>query len=244
MPWHRLEVGSTPPEARPPKIETCPRWGANGHFDASSACWAGTEGGVVWRRLVGAHPQPAAIPEQQLQAIVSCVRRQENVPAQWIARQPVARQTVESFDALAHVGGPGCQVDPHGRTPTERDQTGSSRLTNCCSVWVSNPRPISIRRPSFSTTAKPLASAGCAPERSTVSHARGRRFHPASASAASGTAPVSTKPAHAPDKTPPGSSRWFRSRRPTARPPPGSGAAAAFPLLPQSSLHFNTGSPA
>src|SRR6478672_12574742 len=51
-----------------------------------------------------AHPQPTAIPEKQLQAIALCVREQKNVSAQRLTQQPVAHQTVEPFEALAHIG--------------------------------------------------------------------------------------------------------------------------------------------
>jgi hypothetical protein len=59
------------------------------------------------------------------------------------------------------------------------------RPTNCCTVWVSNPRP---------TVPRPTSGLG-------------RRLHPVPAPAASGTAPPSTKPTHVPGRIPPGSSR-------------------------------------
>jgi hypothetical protein len=92
---------------------------------------------------------------------VSCVRKQEYVPANRIARQPVARQTVEPLPLRMSVVAPAARW-----APTEHDQTGSSRLTSCCRVWAANPRPASIFRPPVSTTARPLAAAG-----------RARQFH-------------------------------------------------------------------
>jgi hypothetical protein len=74
------------------------------------------------------------------------------------ARQPVAHQSVETFEALAHVGRLRRQIDPRRRTQSEHDRTGSNRLTNCSSVFASNPRPTSMRRPLASTTANPLAA--------------------------------------------------------------------------------------
>ena len=66
-----------------------------------------------------ADPQPAAIPEQEFQAIPLRVGEQEHMPAQRIAQQPVARQTVEALEPLAHVRGPRRQIDPCRRPPAE-----------------------------------------------------------------------------------------------------------------------------
>src|ERR1039458_7758267 len=107
-------------------------------------------------QALGADPQPAAIPEQEFHAIPLRVGEEEHVPAQRIAQQPVARQTVEAFEALAHVRGPHRQIDPRRRPPAEHAQSRSSTLSNCAKVWASNPRPISIRRPLGNATARPL----------------------------------------------------------------------------------------
>src|ERR1017187_9804557 len=71
---------------------------------------------------LGAYPQAAAIPEQQFQTIALRVGKQEDMPAQRIALQPVADQTVEALEAFAHVRGPHCQIDPRRRSPTEHTQ--------------------------------------------------------------------------------------------------------------------------
>src|ERR1035437_3662871 len=78
------------------------------------------------------------------------------MPAQRIAQQPVARQTVEALEPLAHVRGPRRQIDPCRRPPAEHAHSRSSTPINCAKVWASNPRPISIRRPLGKATARPL----------------------------------------------------------------------------------------
>src|SRR5580704_16471395 len=55
----------------------------------------------------GAHPETAAIPEQKLQAVALRVAEQKDVATHRVARQPVANQSEESFEALAHVRGSG-----------------------------------------------------------------------------------------------------------------------------------------
>src|SRR5664280_651296 len=68
------------------------------------------------------------------------------MPAQRIAQQPVARQTVEALEPLAHVRGPRRQIDPCRRPPAEHAQSRSSTPINCAKVWASNPLPISGQR--------------------------------------------------------------------------------------------------
>src|SRR5664279_5475044 len=126
-------------------------------------------------QALGTHPQAAAIPEQQLQAIALRVGEQKDMPAQRIASQAIPRHAIQSFESLAHVRGPGSQVDPCCPSPTEHNQTASSTRTNCSSAPVSNPRPTSIRRPPRSTTANmlPVAANGPAarPDTSTANNA-------------------------------------------------------------------------
>src|ERR1035437_3007061 len=91
-------------------------------------------------QALGAYPQAAAVPEQQFQTIALRVGKQEDVPAQRIALQPVAHPTVEALEAFAHVRGPRCQIDPRGRSPTEHTQARSSTASNCANVRASNRR--------------------------------------------------------------------------------------------------------
>src|SRR5580700_11731117 len=97
-------------------------------------------------QALGAYPQPAAIPEQQLQPIALRVGKQKDVPAQRVARQPVANQTVESFESLAHVRRSGGKIDARGRPDAEHDQASSTAMS-CRNVPASNPRFTSTRRP-------------------------------------------------------------------------------------------------
>src|ERR1019366_3403168 len=93
------------------------------------------------------------------------------MPAQRLAQQPVARQAVQTFEALAHVRGPRRQIDS-GRRPPAKHAYRSSTPSNCTKVRKSNPRPTSMRRPPGNATARPLlprlSSVELAPDTSTV----------------------------------------------------------------------------
>src|ERR1700674_5164742 len=90
--------------------------------------------------------------------------------AQRIQLQPVAHQSIETLETLAHIGGPRRQIDPGSRSHAKHAQPRSSTPSNCISVGLSNPHPTSIRRPPPSVIVKPLGVplAIVAPETSTL----------------------------------------------------------------------------
>src|SRR5258707_7642373 len=51
-----------------------------------------------------ANPKSAAIPEDYLQPIALCVRKQKEVAAQRITQQLIAHQTMQTVKPFAHVG--------------------------------------------------------------------------------------------------------------------------------------------
>src|SRR5919108_3385320 len=123
-------------------------------------------------QTLGANPQSAAIPEQQLQPIPLRVREDEDVPAQRLQLQLIAHQAVETLEAFTHVGAPRRQVDPRRQPYAKHAQPRSTTVSNRCSVSASKPQPISIRRPPGSATTKPLGLprfASALPQTSTAS---------------------------------------------------------------------------
>src|SRR5580698_545341 len=104
-------------------------------------------------KALGAYPEPTAIPEQQFQPITLRVGKHKDVPAQRVARQPVANQTVESFESLTHVRRSGGKIDARGRPDAEHDQASSAVMS-----W----RNVPASNPGFTSTRSPL-------DRSTVS---------------------------------------------------------------------------
>src|ERR1700722_578549 len=94
----------------------------------------------------GAYPEAAAIPEQQFQPIALRVAKHKDVPAQRIARQPVAHQSEESFKSLAHVRRSGGKINARGRPDAEHDQASSTAMS-CRNVPASNPGFTSTRSP-------------------------------------------------------------------------------------------------
>src|SRR5205814_1001860 len=63
---------------------------------------------------LGTDSESAAVPDEYLQPIALGVAEQEQVPAQGLTRQSIPDQTVQPLEPLAHVGDPGCQIDPCG----------------------------------------------------------------------------------------------------------------------------------
>src|SRR5580704_18383600 len=113
-------------------------------------------------QALGAYPEPAAIPEQQFQPIARRVGKQKDVPAQRVARQPVANQTVESFKSLAHIRRSGGKIDARGRPHAEHDQASSTAMS-CRNVPASNPGFTSTRSPlDRSTVSSPPQQRGWA----------------------------------------------------------------------------------
>src|SRR6202142_1940571 len=94
------------------------------------------------------------------------------MPAQWIARQSVTRQSIESVEVLAQVRRSSRKIDPRRRSDSEHDQTCSSTAISCRSVLASNPRFTSIRRPLERTTANSPPFPLC-PATSAVTHRGG-----------------------------------------------------------------------
>jgi len=74
----------------------------------------------------GAYPEAAAIPEEKLQAIALRVGEQKDVAAERVAGQAVAHESEESFEAFAHVGGAGGEIEACGGSDTEHGQTSSA----------------------------------------------------------------------------------------------------------------------
>ena len=75
---------------------------------------------------LGADPESASVPDEDLQPIALGVAEEEQVPAQRLTRQTIADETVQPFKPLAHVGDPGGQIDPcswaqskHGLRPLQ-----------------------------------------------------------------------------------------------------------------------------
>jgi len=63
---------------------------------------------------LGADPESASVPDEDLQPIALGVAEQEKMPAQRLTRQSIPNQTVEPFETLAHIGDAGGQIDPCG----------------------------------------------------------------------------------------------------------------------------------
>ncbi len=53
-----------------------------------------------------ADPEPASIPDENVQPIALAVAEQEQLPAQRPTRQSTPNQTIQPFELLAHVGDP------------------------------------------------------------------------------------------------------------------------------------------
>ncbi len=68
---------------------------------------------------LGTDPEPASVPDEDLQPIALAVAEQEQVPAERLTRQPVSNQTVQPFEPLAHVSDSGGQIDPCGWTQSK-----------------------------------------------------------------------------------------------------------------------------
>ena len=71
-------------------------------------------------RHVG-EPEPASIPDEDLQPIALAVTEQEQVPAQRLTRQSIPDQSLQPLEPLAHVGDSGSQIDPCGRAQSKHD---------------------------------------------------------------------------------------------------------------------------
>src|ERR1035438_7032359 len=63
---------------------------------------------------LGTDPEPASIPDEDLQPIALGIAEQEQVPAQRLTRQLIPDQSVQPLEPLAHVGDSGSQIDPCG----------------------------------------------------------------------------------------------------------------------------------
>jgi len=68
---------------------------------------------------LGTDPESASVPDEDLQPIALAVAEQEQVPAQRLTRQSIPNQTVQPLEPFAHVGDPGCQIDPCGWTQSK-----------------------------------------------------------------------------------------------------------------------------
>jgi hypothetical protein len=68
---------------------------------------------------LGTDPESAPVPDEDLQPIALTVAEQEKVTAQRLTRQSIPDQTVQPFEALAHVGDSGGQIDPCGWTQSK-----------------------------------------------------------------------------------------------------------------------------
>jgi hypothetical protein len=66
-----------------------------------------------------ANPKSAAIPENDLQPIALCVRKQKEVAAQGIAQQLISHQTMQTIKPFAHVCCARRHVYPCGRAHPE-----------------------------------------------------------------------------------------------------------------------------
>lgn len=66
-------------------------------------------------QFLRAYPKPAAVIDDQFQAVAPCIRENENVAALRSAAQMIAHQTVEPIEVLAHVRRAGCDIDPRRR---------------------------------------------------------------------------------------------------------------------------------
>lgn len=84
---------------------------------------------------LGTDPESASVPDKDLQPIALAVAEQEQVPAQWLTRQPIADQTVQSFESFAHVGDSRSQIDPcgwaqskHGLGPLQKTHQALERI--------------------------------------------------------------------------------------------------------------------
>src|SRR3984957_8975025 len=104
-------------------------------------------------QALGAYPEAAAIPEQQFQPIALRVAKHKDVPAQRIARQPVAHQSEESFKSLAHIRRSGGERNARGRPDAEDDRASPTGISS---------RIVPASNPGFTSTRSPL-------DRSTVS---------------------------------------------------------------------------
>ena len=68
---------------------------------------------------LGADPETASVPDEDLQPIALAVAEQEQVPAQRLTRQSIPDQSVQPLEPLAHVGDSGSQIDPCGWTQSK-----------------------------------------------------------------------------------------------------------------------------
>src|SRR5260370_5927244 len=68
---------------------------------------------------IGTDPEPASIPDEDLQPIALGIAEQEQVPAQRLTRQSTPDQSVQPLEPLAHVGDSGSQIDPCGWTQSK-----------------------------------------------------------------------------------------------------------------------------
>ena len=93
----------------------------------------------------GAHPESTAVPIKQL--------------------QPVSRQPVQSFEALAHMCRSSRQIDPRRQPSPEQDQACPNTATSCRRTLALNPRFTSIWRldRSIANSPPPIAAVGCSP---------------------------------------------------------------------------------
>src|SRR5665213_2381575 len=66
-----------------------------------------------------ANPQASRIPENDLQPITLCVRKQKEMATQGVAQQLIAHQTIQTIKPFAHVRCPRRQVDPRSRAHSE-----------------------------------------------------------------------------------------------------------------------------
>lgn len=67
-------------------------------------------------QFLRAYPKPAAVIDDQFQAVAPCIRENENVAALRSAAQMIANQTVEPIEVLAHVRRAGGDIDPRRRS--------------------------------------------------------------------------------------------------------------------------------
>jgi len=133
------------------------------------------------------------------------------MPAQRIAQQPVARQPVEAFEALAHVRRPRSQIDPRRRPQPNMLRAAQHTQQQRQGVGV-NPRPISIRRPLGRATAKPLLAPSSCIGRPAHSFTSTQRF-PAAGLPCVLPLPIAGQRGQAQPRafgrTQPGSARWL-----------------------------------
>src|SRR6516225_7831171 len=106
---------------------------------------------------LGANPQPAAIPHQNLQAASCAIREQEQMTAQRILAQTIANQPVQTVESLAHVHPFDGDVDLRCRAQAKHHAFSATRISRVNSASP-NTHPLSMRRPLLSTRAKPVAT--------------------------------------------------------------------------------------